>query len=125
MYALRVRKSPSWDTGGTLFEGEPTLATIETRKTADGKPSYRVKIRIRGISETMTFSRKTDAKDWAEKRQAEIKEGRVFGGARKTLKQAIDRYREEDLPKLAATEQRARILRLAWLKPLPLRIYKS
>jgi hypothetical protein len=101
------------------------LATIETRKTADGKPSYRVKIRIRGISETMTFSRKTDAKDWAEKRQAEIKEGRVFGGARKTLKQAIDRYREEDLPKLAATEQRARILRLAWLKPLPLRIYKS
>ncbi len=38
------------------------MATIEARKTSDGKTSYRVKIRIRGFpAQSATFERKTGA----------------------------------------------------------------
>lgn len=90
------------------------MATIEARRAADGSITYRVKVRVKGIHETQTFTRKTDAKIWASKRESEIRDGRVAGAGRKTLAQAIERYRREELPKLARTEQRIRLARLAW-----------
>lgn len=39
------------------------MATIETRRTADGAIGYRSKVRLKGFpSESATFERKTDAK---------------------------------------------------------------
>ena len=55
------------------------MATIETRTTPEGKNSYRVKIRIRGFpSQSATFERKTDAKNWAAQTESAIREGRYF-----------------------------------------------
>lgn len=55
------------------------MATIETRQTPDGKTSYRVKIRIRGFpSQSATFERKTDARQWAGQTETAIREGRYF-----------------------------------------------
>jgi integrase len=55
------------------------MATIETRQTPDGKTSYRVKIRIRGFpSQSATFERKTDAKNWASQTETAMREGRHF-----------------------------------------------
>jgi hypothetical protein len=55
------------------------MATIETRQTPDGKTSYRVKIRIRGFpSQSATFERKTDARNWASQTETAMREGRYF-----------------------------------------------
>lgn len=55
------------------------MATIETRQTPDGKTSYRVKIRIHGFpSQSATFDRKTDARQWAQQTESEMREGRYF-----------------------------------------------
>jgi hypothetical protein len=54
------------------------MATIETRQTPDGKTSYRVKIRIRGFpSQSATFERKTDARQWAQQTETAMREGRI------------------------------------------------
>jgi hypothetical protein len=54
------------------------MATIETRTTPDGKTSYRVKIRIRGFpSQSATFERKTDARQWAQQTETAMREGRI------------------------------------------------
>ena len=74
------------------------MATIEARKTSDGKTTYRVKIRIRGFpSQSATFERKTDAKNWAAQTEAAIREGRYFknNAAKKyTVGDLIARYLE-------------------------------
>jgi integrase len=55
------------------------MATIETRQTPEGKISYRVKIRIRGFpSQSATFERKTDARNWASQTETAMREGRYF-----------------------------------------------
>jgi integrase len=90
------------------------MATIEARHHGDGSKSYRVKIRLRGVQESETFDRKTDAKEWAARRETEIREGRRFAGTRKTLGEAIDRYLQEELPNLAATVKKGRRLNLEW-----------
>ncbi len=55
------------------------MATIEARKTSDGKTTYRIKIRIRGFpSQSATFERKTDAKNWAAQTEAAIRKGRYL-----------------------------------------------
>lgn len=55
------------------------MATIVERKNLDGSPSYMAKIRIskKGVlthSESKTFSKEGDAKEWAIEREKEIKE---------------------------------------------------
>jgi integrase len=79
------------------------MAYIEERTSADGKTTYRVQIRLIGFpQQTATFDRKTDAKRWAQKTEAAMKEGRYFKTAeskKKTIAMMIDKYISEELPK--------------------------
>lgn len=91
------------------------MATFETRKNAGGTTIIRVKIRLLGVRESASFTRKTDAKIWAARRETEIRQGNRFGSNRKILAQAIAKYREEELPKLAqGGSQKGRGLQLTW-----------
>lgn len=79
------------------------MAHIEERDLENGKTKYRVQIRVKGYpQQTATFDRKTDAKRWALKTEAAIKEGRYFktlGAKKRTLGDLIDRYVKEILPR--------------------------
>jgi len=90
------------------------MASIEKRKNDDGTTSYRVKIRLKGFTpESATFSRLTDAKDWAQKTEAEIKAGRHFGvSKRHTLNELIDSYEASAEHKAlkTAADMRARLV---------------
>lgn len=70
------------------------MATIEKRVSGDGKTTYRAKVRLKGFpSESATFDRLTDAREWADRIQADMKAGRYFGGAKlHTFKDLADEY---------------------------------
>lgn len=70
------------------------MATIEKRQTADGKTTYRAKVRIKGFApESATFERLTDAREWAKRIEADMKAGRYFGGAKRhTFAELADDY---------------------------------
>jgi integrase len=72
------------------------MASIQKRTSAEGKTTFRVQIRLKGFpSQTATFDRLTDARQWIQQTETAIKEGRYFkkSEARKrTLGEAIDRY---------------------------------
>ena len=74
------------------------MAMIETRTNADGTTSFRVKVRMRGYpTETATFARKTDAKEWGKKTEIAIKSGKYFKTAeakKHTFREMVDRYLE-------------------------------
>jgi len=90
------------------------MPTIEERKHDDGSVSYRVKIRLKGRQQVSeTFSRKTDARIWAQRTEAELRRGRLLA-LRRTVAQAIDHYLEHELPLLAASERPNRIHQLGW-----------
>jgi len=83
------------------------MASIEKRVTEDGKKvSYRVKIRLRGFPpESATFERKSDAKAWAERTEAEMKAGRYFGvSKRHRLSELLDRYEASALQALKSAK---------------------
>ncbi|WP_047541388.1 tyrosine-type recombinase/integrase [Methylotenera versatilis] len=71
------------------------MATIEKRKNSDGSTSYRVKIRLKGHpTESATFTRMTDARDWVQKTEADIKAGRHFGMSKlHTLSELLIEYK--------------------------------
>lgn len=77
------------------------MATIQKRKLKNGDVSYRAQVRIKGRPpETATFKRLTDAKNWAQQTEADIKRGKYFNMAeakKRTLAEAIDRYFAEVL----------------------------
>lgn len=70
------------------------MATIEKRTTSDGVTSYRVKVRKKGFPpETATFERASDAKDWANKTETDMKAGRHFGQSKlHTFNDLADEY---------------------------------
>lgn len=74
------------------------MAMIETRTNADGSTSFRVKVRMRGFpTQTATFARKTDAKEWAKQTEIAIKEGKYFKTAeakKHTFNELVERYLE-------------------------------
>lgn len=78
------------------------MASIQKRRTAGGKVSYRVQVRLRGHpAQTATFARKTDAKRWAQQTESAIREGRHFKtteAKRHTVADLIDRYIHEVVP---------------------------
>ena len=80
------------------------MATIEKRTDAKGTLTYRAKVRLKGYpQETATFSRRTDAKHWANNTEAAMREGRYFNTSeskKHTLNDAITRYRRELLSEL-------------------------
>jgi len=75
------------------------MATIETRRNADGAIGYRAKVRLKGFpSESAAFERKTDAKEWAKQTEASMRQGRHFKtteAKKHTVGDLIDRYLRE------------------------------
>lgn len=78
------------------------MAYIQKRQKKNGKPQYRVQVRLKGFpTQSATFQRKTDAKKWAAQTESAIQEGRHFAtveSKKHTLSKAIDRYIEAILP---------------------------
>jgi len=94
------------------------MANIEKRTAADGKISYRAKVRLKGSpSQTATFVRRTDARRWVQDTESAIREGRHFKtveAKRHTLAELIDRYTESNLAaKASGPKQRQQ---LGWWK---------
>lgn len=89
------------------------MASIEKRKLDDGTTSYRAKIRLKGHTpESATFGRLTDAREWVQKTEADIKAGRHFGASKRhTLNELIDSYENSAKHKelKSAKEMRTRI----------------
>lgn len=91
------------------------MASIEKRKLDDGTTSYRVKVRLKGHPpESATFSRLTDAREWIQKTEADIKAGRHFGASKRhTLNELIDSYEESAKHKELKSAKEMRT-RLSW-----------
>lgn len=72
------------------------MANIQKRTTKSGEVSYRVQVRVKGRpAETATFARLTDARNWAQQTEADIRRGKHFKTAeakKRTMDEAIDRY---------------------------------
>lgn len=94
------------------------MASINERRTRDGRVRYLVQVRLRGHPpETATFDRKRDAKLWAQATEAALREGRYFPtreAKHRTVGELIEAYREEGLVRLAESERRSRAATLAW-----------
>lgn len=77
------------------------MASIEKRIGTNGKATHRAKIRIKGSPDiSATFDRRTDAKEWANKTEAEIKAGRynINISRNRLMSEALDRYIKDVLP---------------------------
>ena len=72
------------------------MATIRKRTNDDGSSSFQVQIRLKGFKPvTDSFARLTDAKQWAQKTEAAMREGRFFperAAAQHTIADLVDRY---------------------------------
>ncbi len=92
------------------------MATIQKRKNDDGTTSYRAMIRLKGHpNASATFTRLTDAREWAAKTEAEMKAGRFFGTAKlKTLNDLFDKYKAAASQRLKSWNDVER--RLNWWK---------
>lgn len=92
------------------------MATIERRERKTGVV-YLADVRIRGFPrQKKTFRRLTDARNWAQRTEAAIRDGEfrnvIKTAKSKTLKNVIERYRADVLPHKAATTQRGEKLLL-------------
>ncbi len=76
------------------------MAFIEKRIAKDGTVSYRAQVRLKGYpSQTATFDRKTDAKQWAADTESALRQGRLFKTAKKHLvSDLIDSYIKHVIP---------------------------
>ncbi len=84
------------------------MATIEQRK-AGSNTTYRVKIRLKGHpSQTATFERKTDARRWAQRTEAE----------KHTLAELVDRYLRDVMPSKPKSEVDQKRQLLWWKQQL-------
>lgn len=55
------------------------MPSIESRKDKNNKTSYRAKVRVKGYPPvTATFAKKTDAKHWAQQKEAEMRADKYF-----------------------------------------------
>lgn len=74
------------------------MDSIQTRKLKQGRVRYQAEIRLQGHPTTATFDRKTDAKTWIRKVEADIRAGRhqVYAESKKhTFKKAAEKYSNE------------------------------
>jgi integrase len=94
------------------------MASIQERKSDDGKITYRVQIRKRGYPpQTATFERKTDAKRWAQDTESAINEGRFFRTTedrRRTFSDMVEKYMAEELPQKNSQLKRGQKTHLDW-----------
>lgn len=95
------------------------MATIHERQDKNGKTRYTVEIRVKGHPPmSATFQRKTDAKHWAQKREAAIREGEHFGtreSRKKTVSDVIERYLRDVLPNRKSDKENVK-RHLEWWK---------
>lgn len=81
------------------------MATIMERTGKDGKTRFTVQIRIKGHKpQTATFDRVTDAKQWVQRTEGDLRRGRHLTDSeakRHTLADVIDRYIATVLPRKA------------------------
>ncbi|MBX2834586.1 MAG: site-specific integrase [Micavibrio sp.] len=93
------------------------MASIEERTNSKGDKSYRAKVRLKGYPvQSATFKRKTDATRWIASTESAIREGRHFKTSeakRRTLSEAIERYRKEILPRKPKSMKK-QSLQLTW-----------
>lgn len=96
------------------------MASIQERKSKNGKVSYRAQVRLMGHPpQSATFDRKTDAKRWISDTEGAIREGRYFktNESRKhTLEDMCERYVQLVLPSKSASMQRGQKQQLEWWK---------
>jgi integrase len=92
---------------------------IEKRKAADGKISYRVKIRLKGCPpQTATFERKYDAQQWEAQTTTAIKENRYFKqieSKKHTFAELVERYIQNELKHRKSDQQKFE-MQLNWWK---------
>jgi integrase len=98
------------------------MATIIERKNKQGKSVYRAQVRVKGHpSVSASFSRKTDARNWAQQTEASIKEGKFFNSCetqKHTLGELIDRYIANILPLKPRSVEKQGMQLLWWKKCL-------
>ena len=98
------------------------MAYIQQRIGKDGKLSYRVQVRKKGYPvQTATFTRKTDAKNWAQSTEAAIEERRyrnVAQAKRHTVGELIDKYLDDYLPRKPRSEAVQRPQLIWWQKQI-------
>lgn len=90
---------------------------IYKRITAEGKlEGYQIKPRFPGYSGPKSFTKErlTDARELLADLRQDLRKGLSGSERRRTLTEAIERYRSEELPKLAASERRNRERQLKW-----------
>ena len=96
------------------------MATIVPRTSKDGKLTYLVRVRKKGVPpQTATFTKLSDARKWSQITEAAIVEGRHFKTAeakRHTLADLIDRYICEILPHKSHSSIYNQTLQLHWWK---------
>jgi integrase len=75
------------------------MGHIRKRNRKDGNDCFQAEIRLKGHPTlTATFDRRTDAKNWIQKNEADIRAGRhqlYSEGKRHTFKEAVERYFKE------------------------------
>jgi len=95
------------------------MGTIRELEHQDGTKSFHVIIRLRGHkTQYGTFPNKTKAKEWEQKTEAAIKEGRYFKtveAQRHTVGELIDRFITQWLPKYPRRQAKQAAL-LTWWK---------
>jgi hypothetical protein len=95
------------------------MAYIEKRIHPSGRTTYRARIRVNGapnISES--FPTRRAAKEWSDKMEADIRQGRYFGRSEskeRTFSELVDRYREQQLPKNPKSFKKC-VVQLLWWK---------
>ena len=96
------------------------MAEIKERKLKNGEKSYTVSIRIKGHpSLTKTFKRKTDATEWANRTESQIRENINFPHRalqRMTVGDLIDKFISNELPKKKNKIQKDFLKALNWYK---------
>jgi len=80
------------------------MASIRERKAKDGTLRFTASVRMKGqAAETKTFRRLTDCRRWIASIESSIREGRYTRHSeaqRHTLKEAIEKYIRDELPKI-------------------------
>lgn len=94
------------------------MASIRERIDASGKKNYHVQIRLQGFPpQTKTFDNKTVAKQWAQRVETELREGRYMPRAvaqRRTVQEMLETYRDRVLIPLKPKRVRDQGQQLQW-----------
>jgi hypothetical protein len=90
------------------------MATIERRKSR-GKTVYYAKVRIKGQAQAATFHSLSEARQWAQRVEVGILEGKA-SPVKRTLSDLLDRYMAEVLPQKKASTIPTQRAQLLWWK---------